>query len=99
MEVKYRNLLLSVVIVTIIYYLIFFPPVTDDITLPICAMVTLILLGGSFCFWALVFYIIFGFIEKTKKIIVIPDIRIQFLRSHQTVFSDPRVPHQSCLPV
>ena len=48
MEVKYRNLLLSVVIVTIIYYLIFFPPVTDDITLPIRAMVTLIILGESF---------------------------------------------------
>ncbi len=48
MEVKYRKLLLSVVIVTIIYYLIFLSPATDDITLPIRAMVTLILLGESF---------------------------------------------------
>jgi hypothetical protein len=47
--------------------LIFIPPVVDDVTLPIRAMVTLIILGGGFCFWILVFYVIIGILEKRRK--------------------------------
>ncbi len=74
MEVKYRNLLLSVVIVTIIYYLIFFSPLNDDITLPIRAMVTLILLGGLLLLGTSFLHNIW-FHRKNEKIIAIPDIR------------------------
>ena len=67
MEIKWRSLFFSILIIAIIYYLIFALPITDDVTLPIRAMVTLILLGGGFCFCILVFYVIIGILVKRKK--------------------------------
>jgi hypothetical protein len=67
MKIKWRSLFFSILIVAIIYYLIFILPVVDDVTLPIRAVMTSIILGGGFCFWILVFYVIIGILEKRRK--------------------------------
>jgi len=68
MKIKIRSLILSIIIGGLISYWAFFSPVVDNITLIFRAFLTLILVGGSFCFWVFAFYMLLCFLDKKLKL-------------------------------
>jgi hypothetical protein len=67
LKIKFRILLPSIIIGGLLTYWTFFSPAVDNITVLIRVILTMILFGGSFCFWVVSFYILLGFFNKEIK--------------------------------